>query len=1480
MTQKGKLAAIARTTFSKAVAEAQFDFAIRVAEGYHALAKKGYPETEKIAIEILGLLGQNFASKGLQQQELVDAFLKEVKVKDSPFRNQAFEMFTNVALTLDKSALNPTREGERLKEFFKGEFEYSNKILRELRENKPYVTEKLELIKKLEKQAGQDKRDILQEVEKIKVDTEKKLKQMVDAQVKQAEIMMDIYNKISSCKTKADLKKIIESETTQQDLKSIIKDKENAIQFLKDRPWDTHDSAIRQKIADCETLEKLLNQKVLQEMSDKDIKQYVQEKMETFKLPEEIKLEEELSALERKNQQDLDELYRELTRDWIPLSKVDSPVALKVLQNSVIPGEKKLTEDIEREIYKEKSWLPSWLPLPVIRFLSRVDMVKEMKSKVEEKMNLVKSGETYKKLQDTLTQEKEVLISKIKNKHFETKKLLKEVVGAKDLTQGKYAPIVDLIKSNKNLGDMKEIVREANYEREKLVASGKSSVLMAQQSVEYKNTKSYILDFANNLKEELSKPGMESAKNLLKTENEACVESAKLLAENEKENIELTEQFNKAVQEDLAFNVARSRYNAIKELLNKKVIDPVVKKKDPLQQAPADIHTMGFVSSIIQSLESVDSLIYKKAAVDLLPTLVEQEREEVDIKSKFLRWLMSPEIHSYVSDTMKDELTYISRNIEQFPDYVPPHKTKTPEKPKEPEGFVAGVKSSFSKLTASLREDLRIMGEIKDAIYSAKENMNKDSKLTDKYVKEHIRQAREDISNITFSVMKSTRGNLRKIINENPDQFKKETIKDKLHIDSEVNAWLKNLDDLEVTLVQIDEYQKQYQTITNRYKGKEDTAEYRIQIDKLHKKKNELHRDARDQLIKMSATAPKINNPHLISLMTLVHRTMLGVSDLQDGINLLDGAYRILSVRLVDKHVSAFDALQGGPPAAPEKDTKQEIAKGVLNTALEKFDAQKLQETLLNKYLDQQLGFMDQFSEQLDASIIESKKPKNYLTAESAINDIIIKLKASIATQPIVISFVTKDNQVLKGVEAAREIMSTMQKQNPSLKHLSEVAVLLKRADIEGVGEKEILQKKLKDFKESAIKARNDFVDAFNSSASLAVQNQSASEKLAQTNKALMIYKQFKQAFLSLSPIEAEYLKGNINKDFKLAKEAFNINIEKRVALDTLNNSNKIKPILLKTKELNDERDILKALFLEFEPTKEELDKFKSGIDFNPEDKPKSTSTLDAATASINPKVKPIVHPTVLRQFEPNHEALEPGKNLVTAQDNVKSILDKIKASTEGTSPSLSYKDDQGKIYHKKVAAKKILEGLQANKVTISLSELTNILQCFKKADVSLSDVDGKKVLGTTLSDFKGQLDKTQKDFVSECNKHLQLVKLSTLSDQEFKERGELINIIQHKFDAYHELEHDFTEALKINLKGKSLLQEKGDAKQLKAIQGILGVGINSQRELFEKAKAEFIQEKMVRGPDLVEIGKKAEEMAKSAEGTYDKRAKPSKPTK
>jgi hypothetical protein len=150
-------------------------------------------------------------------------------------------------------------------------------------------------------------------------------------------------------------------------------------------------------------------------MTDKETKQEKlenhgrEEKIEMAEFPVETKLEEALSAIERKNNQDnqdLDELFHELTREWIPLSKVDNSVALKVLQNSVIPGERKLTEEIEKEIYQEKSWLPNWLPLPVIRFFSHVDMVKEMKIKVAEKMNLVKSSEAYQNMKETQAKEK------------------------------------------------------------------------------------------------------------------------------------------------------------------------------------------------------------------------------------------------------------------------------------------------------------------------------------------------------------------------------------------------------------------------------------------------------------------------------------------------------------------------------------------------------------------------------------------------------------------------------------------------------------------------------------------------------------------------------------------------------------------------------------------------------------------------------------------------------------------------------------------------------------------------------------------------------------------------------------------------------------------------------------------------------------------------------------------------------------------
>lgn len=1470
MTQKGKLAAFTRATFSKALTEAQFDAAIRIAEGYHILAKKGYPDSDKTAIEILNLIGQQFPSQGKQREALLDAFFKEVKVPNSPFRKSAYEMFTNVALVLDKSALNPTAEGKRLTDFIKKELDYSTNNLRELREKKPYVEKKMQMLNELGNLTTQG--EIQSKIEAIQKEAEKRQAAIIERQTNLAKVQLAMITKVINCNSRESLKNLLNEAETKKNLKVLLDEKERLSKLLKGHDWDPHDASIRKKIIGIEFLENLQNHDALKEMTPTDIKQFAKDHVATLKLPEEIKLEKKLEELDTKMKHELELQLKEVTKPIESLKKVKDAESLKQLRNSWDPLDKEILETTEREIYSEKSWLPSWLPLAILRVFSTLDMTKEIQTKVEEKSKTAKNDRSYLELEARFKSEREDIIKEIKDRQRETKALVGKLTEEKDLNKPAYKDLIHLIKSQRESLGLEAIKAEAQNEQQKQLNVGVSSEQMAKQDSEYKQIQTNTIEVLSRVKATLNTEGVEGLKGnknkrgLLEKEKDACNETFELLAETQKENDELVKQFEITLKEDVSYNVGKSRFVAIKALLSDK-INPKTPGMPATQRIP-DINTLGFENSIIQAMAKIDSLTYKKSAIDMLPTLIEQEREELSFKSKILQSLLSPEIQSYVSNTMNQELAYLSRTVVEAPNYSKPTMAGSNLGVREPEGAAAAgsmlgaVGGTLTNLGKRLKDNINKIMEIRDTFYAVKgavsevqANSEKDLKLTEDYVRTHLRQARDDISNITFSVLKNMADSLGKIIAANPEQFSKRS------------PWVSSLKKIDEILEKVKTLDARYEDFISTHKNMENTAEYRLQISKLHKKRNELYKLSRDQLITLSNMPPEEHNFHLASLLSLVHRTMGGITDLQDGVNAFEGAYRVVSNKLTGKHVNPFEALESaGEPAAPEDD-KVKLAKGVLNTALEKFDSKNLQETLLNKFLEQQLGFLDHFNAQLDSSLIKERLPKNNVTSEDNVEQVLEKLRQA-ATQKSELSFLTAENKLLKGTEAALKIIDNLKsKANHSLPQWVETFRLLKKLGVKGDATNKILSQMLKDFKEKSVSAKIDFFDHFNVSNNACLQNTNASDKIVATQLKATAFKEFKQQFLMLTPKQQDYLKDVFKNEFNLISETLNLKMERQVILNSMKEANAHKKQMVKSNELENDRKLLEALFLEFNPGMEEVNKFKTALNYDPK-VPAQTSAatpkaetpaaaanasvkkaeglsslaarfaIDAAVAAAKPK------PQVLTQFvpQPNQTTVNPAisSTVVLASDSIEVILSKIKASSGTHDPSLSFKDSTGKVLRKKEAAKNIVLALQNTSEELPLAKLLEAIKCIKAAKVDVSDIGGTKIYSSALADFKTKLDSARQNFIAEYSKYTANLRLNSVSGPDLAEREKAVEAIAPKLERYKYLERDFNQAMGVQHKGKGLLVEKADAKQIKAIKDTLDIGLENQKNIFDKARSQY----------------------------------------
>lgn len=1503
MTQKGKLAAFTRATFSRALTEAQFDAMIRIAEGYHLLAKKGYPDAEKTAIEILNLIGQQFPSTGKQREELIDAFFKEVVVPNSPFRQGAYDMFINVALVLDKTALNPTVEGKRLTDFFKKELDYSTNNLKELQDKKPFVEKKIRLLDELGQLSS--KNDILNKIDSIRRDAMQRQATIIEQQSQLAKIQLDLISKLAKCDTRDALEKFLNESDTQKNIKILSSEKERLEKLLKSREWDPKDASIRKKIIEIEFLENLSKHDVLKEMNATDIKQYAKDHLDSFKDPEEMKLAQKLEELENKMKLDLDAELKTLTQTIESLKKVKNAETLLQMRNTYDPQERTTLENMEREIYKEKSWLPSWLPLPILRFLSTVDMAKEIKAKVSEKTKAATKSKDYLDIQQGFQKEKEALIIKIKERHRETKTKLRQISEGKAATS-ENKEILALLSSERERKGMETLKMEAQYEQQKIINSGVTAEQIAKKDSEYRNIQEQTIQVLERVKDTLEEEGLEGLKGsaksgsqkrgLLEKEKESAVETLELLKETQKENEDLVKQFEVTLKEDVSYNVGKSRFLAVKTLLEKKVNAKSSKERD--------INTLGFENSIITVVESINSLTYKKAAIDMLPTVIEQEREDLSFKSKIIQSLLSPEIRSYVSDVTKQKLAYLTRTVQGAPKYSKPNEatelataktdginsglTAAAEQASGPlSGTLNAVSGTLSGLGNRLKNTLNQIREIRDTLYTAKEtvgevkaNAEKDLKLTEDYVRNHLRQARDDISNITFNVLKSTADSLSKIIAANPKTFEKTLTKD--------NAWVTNLKDIDQILGKVKILDNRFEDFISTHKNMENTAEYRLQIAKMHKKRNELYKESRDLLIKLSSTPPVENNFHLASLLSLVHRTMAGVTDLQDGVNAFEGAYRVISNKLTDRHVSSFEALEKAGTVDAPMDDKLKMARGVLNTALEKFDSKNLQEMLLNKALDQQLGFLEQFNNQLETSLMKDRLPKDFVIADEPVDEILKKLAIAVKTesqkslgqkiQKVVgsvdpksssLALITPENKMLQGADAANYLIETLRNKTPKveLPQWVETFRLLKKLGFKGDASKQVLGIMLKVFKDNVVTAKRELFDSFNVANNLVMQNKSAYDAISIAQTKATAFKEFKQQFLMLTQKQQDYLKDNFKNDFNLITESLNMNMERKVILNTSKEMNTNRKGISRVANLETDRKLLETLFLEFGPSADDVNKFKANVHgvettakATAKDTAKDTAGMTAEIAVTNKAeglsalaskfaansekmaTKMAKKPKVVKQFTQTTSQTQTLdlQSPISASDNIDLILAKLKASTSTHDPALSFADSHGKILHKKDAAKNIILALQQSPEELPLTDLLTAIKCFKTAKIDVSDIGGKKVYADALIQFKEAIDTARREFIDTYTQYIANLRKTDLSGPTLDEREKAIQAIAPKLERYKQLEKDFNEAIIIQHKGKNLLEDKADAKQIKDIKGVLEIGLENQKSIFDHAKTQY----------------------------------------
>ncbi len=100
-----QIEAIAMDALTPVINQERFDVVVKMAEGFHALAEKGYPGAREFLNELFDLLGEHFHTDFKQDDkellQLQSILLRSLKNKE--FYQKKFEQFTNsAAIDLNK----------------------------------------------------------------------------------------------------------------------------------------------------------------------------------------------------------------------------------------------------------------------------------------------------------------------------------------------------------------------------------------------------------------------------------------------------------------------------------------------------------------------------------------------------------------------------------------------------------------------------------------------------------------------------------------------------------------------------------------------------------------------------------------------------------------------------------------------------------------------------------------------------------------------------------------------------------------------------------------------------------------------------------------------------------------------------------------------------------------------------------------------------------------------------------------------------------------------------------------------------------------------------------------------------------------------------------------------------------------------------------------------------------------------------------